>query len=346
MTMNENLLGKCNMEVPDPLETTQGVVPEVYANAIRERKAREEQITTDFKEAEDNLAEFEKETQRTQINVKGTPEMKKMHLDESLFEATEHPDKDALRISTDIRDFMENNDDMLYNEEEYFTYEDRRALSKASSALAAFAEMYADDHLNEAVGKSTDPVYKQAEQIADAIQQFIDDNKELVNDREWFTDKVSLEKAQRAFEDFAVKYAHIMDMGNVTEAVVTDEPKKKTRGKNEVKRPEDYSSADLWLQIYDELDASLENEGEGQQVNRFLKSRKGDRYQYIFPHGDNDIVVGATDPSKFEYAKKVADYYGVTYDEPKEDKNPSTNKYYKWTMVIHIPQDAPPVKKH
>ena len=150
MTMNESILGKCNMEVPDPLAPTQGVVPEVYANAIRERRAREEQITKDFKEAEDNLEEFKKETQRTEIDVKGTPEMKKMHLDESLFEESERPDKEALRISTDIRDFMENNDDILYNEEEYFTYEDRRALSKASSVLAAFAEMYADDHLTEA----------------------------------------------------------------------------------------------------------------------------------------------------------------------------------------------------
>jgi len=145
--------------------------------------------------------------------------------------------------------------------------------------------------------------------------------------------------------DFYHKYSTIMGDGEIFEAVEAP-TKKRTRGANEERWGIDYSDTDLWLQIYDELDASLENEGTGQQVNRFLKPKKGERYQYIYPHGDNDIIVGAMKPEDFAYAKKVADYYGVTYDEPKEDKNPRTNQYYKWTMVIHIPKELEPVEKH
>lgn len=281
--LNEAIIGNCNMEVPEGTVETKGNVPEVYADAINQRRDREKKIADDFKEQDKAIEEFAKESQKTENKPKGTLAMKKLHLSEALFD-------------------------------EVYTPEIK--------------------------------LYRQAMDIADYLGEFM--NKEVFLDNHYFNeeDRTAMGKTFDALNDFAFKYSSIMDDENVFEAVEASEKKKRTRGANEERWGIDYSDTDLWLQIYDELDASLENEGAGQQVNRFLKPKKGERYQYIYPHGENDIVVGAMKPEDFAYAKKVADYYGVTYDEPKEDKNSRTNQYYKWTMVIHIPKEAEPIVKH
>ena len=121
--------------------------------------------------------------------------------------------------------------------------------------------------------------------------------------------------------------------------VATEEPKTRTRGENEVKYQRDYSSEDLWLAVYDELSSEVDNEGSGQQVDKQIKAKRGERYENVYPHGDSDIIIYATKPEEFEFAKKVADHYGVTCREPREDTNPATNGHYKWSMVIEIPED-------
>ena len=280
--LNEAIIGNCNMEVPEGTVDTKGNVPEVYADAINQRRDREKKIADDFKEQDKAIEDFAKESQKTENTPKGTPEMKKLHLSESLFE--------------------------------------------------------------DIVEKSTT---EKAQDAAGSIEEFIN-TVDRTPDIEEFIEKEDVETLRHMIDmlmDFYHKYSTIMGDGEIFEAVEAP-TKKRTRGANEERWGIDYSDTDLWLQIYDELDASLENEGTGQQVNRFLKPKKGERYQYIYPHGDNDIIVGAMKPEDFAYAKKVADYYGVTYDEPKEDKNPRTNQYYKWTMVIHIPKELEPVEKH
>lgn len=279
--LNEAIIGNCNMEVPEGNVETKGNVPEVYADAINQRRTREKKITDDFKGQDKAIEEFAKESQKTENKPKGTPEMKKLHLSESLFED---------------------------------------------------------------VNKS---ITEKAQDAAGSIEEFIN-TVDKTPDIEEFIEKEDIETLRHMIDklmDFYHKYSTIMGDGEIFEAVAAP-TKKRTRGANEERWGIDYSDTDLWLQIYDELDASLENEGAGQQVNRFLKPKKGERYQYIYPHGDNDIIVGAMKPEDFAYAKKVADYYGVTYDEPKEDKNPRTNQYYKWTMVIHIPKELDPIEKH
>lgn len=282
--LNEAIIGNCNMEVPEGNVETKGNVPEVYADAINQRREREKKITDDFKEQDKAIEEFAKESQKTENKPKGTPEMKKLHLSESLFE-----DIDVVEKSI---------------------------TEKAQDAAGSIEEFI------NTVDKTPD------------IEEFIE--KEDIETLRHMIDKLM---------DFYHKYSTIMGDGEIFEAVAAP-TKKRTRGANEERWGIDYSDTDLWLQIYDELDASLENEGAGQQVNRFLKPKRGERYQYIYPHGDNDIIVGAMKPEDFAYAKRVADYYGVTYDEPKEDKNPRTNQYYKWTMVIHIPRELDPIEKH
>lgn len=129
------------------------------------------------------------------------------------------------------------------------------------------------------------------------------------------------------------------DSINEATAVAEPETKKRTRAPNEVKEKGNFSSEDLWLAVYDELSAEVDNEGEGKEVNKQLKARRGERYEKVLPIGDSDIVVYATKPEEFDFAKKVAEYYEVTYDEPKLDKNKATNDYYKYSMRIHIPME-------
>lgn len=129
------------------------------------------------------------------------------------------------------------------------------------------------------------------------------------------------------------------DSINEATAVAEPETKKRTRAPNEIKEKGNFSSEDLWLAVYDELSAEVDNEGEGKEVNKQLKARRGERYEKVLPIGDSDIVVYATKPEEFEFAKKVAEYYEVTYDEPKLDRNKATNDYYKYSMRIHIPVD-------
>ena len=282
--INETFVGNCNMEVPEGNVPTTGTVPEVYADAINDRRKRVEKIEDDMKDQLDVIDDCVADNHDRENEPEGTPDMKKMKLSEELFE----------------------------------------------------------EYIPEV------KLYKKAERIADDIEEFIQYIGDIYLDDGYFDeyDRDAIDKTIDALHDFAQSYSHVMHNEDVFEAKEDDSDKKRSRGKNEVKYGVDYSDTDLWLQVYDELDASLENEGAGQQVNRFLKSRKGDRYQYIFVGpGTNDITVGAETPDKFAYAKKVADYYGVPYDEPKEDKNIRTNKYYKWTMTIHIPEDAEPIKK-
>lgn len=84
--LNEAIIGNCNMEVPEDTVETKGNVPEVYADAINQRRNREKKIADDFKEQDKTIEEFAKESQKTENKPKGTPEMKKLHLSESLFE--------------------------------------------------------------------------------------------------------------------------------------------------------------------------------------------------------------------------------------------------------------------
>lgn len=267
--LDESMLGDCNMEVPEGEVTTTGTVPEVYADAINQRRKHEKDYKEDFKEQDDVTDKFVKEQEKT-VNSK---------LDESLLEAFD------------------------------------------------------------------EKLYKDAENISDSINEFVKKAKTAEQLSE--QDAQRLTKVANQFADFAVRYSTIMDNENLFEAV--EEPpvkKKRTRGPKVVDWAIDISDTDLWLQVYDELDAALGEEGEGKGVHRFMKAKKGERYQYVVPFGDNDIMVAAPNKDDFDFAKRVADYYGVKMEGPFEDRNKRTNEYYKYYVIIRIPKDADPIQPH
>lgn len=180
--------------------------------------------------------------------------------------------------------------------------------------------------------KATKELFKDFDKNAEEFNKDIEKReKEPVKDVG--LKKMKLEES--LFEDY------IPEEETLTEAPAAEpiEKKKRIRTPNVKHYKGDYSSVDLWLAVYDELSSELDNEGNGQEVNKQIKAKKGERYQHVYPvEGSNDLVVYAMTPDRFDFAKRVCDYYGVTHDEPREDKNSMTNEYYKYSMRIHIPE--------
>lgn len=92
---------------------------------------------------------------------------------------------------------------------------------------------------------------------------------------------------------------------------------------------------DLWEKIYSNLATDL-----GNDTNHTVPDiSKGCRYEKMSTDIDGNIVVYATSPDEFDFAKKVADYYQVETSDVKEDKNARTNSYYKYYMTIYVPEE-------
>lgn len=295
-------------------------------NSEIELKEKQEEV---FETQEKTTKEFIEENHDRDTKVVKDDGLKKMKLSESLFEDCEE-DVDTSEI---------------FNEE--FTYDEPTNFGKGHTAplvadytsdITQLVKMLSDGDKDFAL-----PSLKRI------VARIIDNEKQVHNFNKYWTERY---EAAIPFIDNQLSiipqdvYNDIVKNLGLEESVVTEatavaepETKKRTRAPNEVKEKGNFSSEDLWLAVYDELSAEVDNEGEGKEVNKQLKARRGERYEKVLPIGDSDIVVYATKPEEFEFAKKVAEYYEVTYDEPKLDKNKATNDYYKYSMRIHIPME-------
>ena len=96
---------------------------------------------------------------------------------------------------------------------------------------------------------------------------------------------------------------------------------------------------DLWLDIYDELDATTSPQFV-KDMDRKFSAKKGERYNQVLPDQDDPykIWVYGMKPEDFEFARKVADYYGVVMDEPELPGPRET--YYKLRAGIHVDKKA------
>lgn len=159
--LNEAMIGNCNMEVPEGKVDTKGAVPEVYADAINQRRDREKKIADDFKEQDKAIEDFTKESQKTENKIKGTPEMKKLHLSESLFDESFIVDTKIYKQAQDIADYLEEfmNNDVFLNLA-YFDEYDREAMGRTFDALNDFAVRYStimdDENVFEDLNEATD----------------------------------------------------------------------------------------------------------------------------------------------------------------------------------------------
>ena len=332
--LNESLLGNTNMEYPADDIEVKGAVPVDFAAAIDEHQKRVEKNKETFKEFKKKAEEFVEENHNREVKGETTAEMKELKLSESLFEDAAEEGK----FDKYIGQFGSGPCAPI----SHLTYW-KRHLDDAAKHLndERFGEM-AEEEVAEAL-----------DNIKANLQEFIDFNTywtkhyELV--RQAFSQVIENAAVKMGMpeslvaEDVDPDFFEVNEDDILTEApVAVMEPevkKKRTRGPNEKPDIADYSSEDLWYAVYDELSATTDNEGEGKTVNKQLKARRGERYEQVYPHGDTDLIVYAMKPEDFEFAKKVADHYGVVAEEPKEDKNPATNGYYKYSMVIRIPAD-------
>ena len=291
-----------------------GTLNTTETEAINSEIETKEKIEDAFKDQLDATEEFVEDNHNREPKVESSADMKKLHLNEELFNVEKKVIKEAMEFG-----------------------------DPANMGRGACTPLALDYHrmISEYV-KHYGQEEKMTSHIKEALKGFVadlEDNRQTINNfNQYWSERYPL--MMKYIDDQIALIPEEMLAEELEEAVAVAEPKKRTRSPNEVKHQGDYSSEDLWLAVYDELSAEVDNEGEGQQVNKQIKARRGERYEKVLPIGDSDIIVYATKPEEFEFAKRVADHYGVTYDEPKEDKNRSTNDYYKYTMRIHIPMDS------
>ncbi len=285
----------------------------VHAQAERKAsRAQAEEATADQKKAVD---QFDKENQADK-KVPKNAAFKKLHLDESLLEnAEERPEPVRYLwrwMEVGLADAIE---DVYKTDTDYIDL----AYSVKPELIERAVRQYDD--------------------LASLMEEIITCGMKIENA---MAAQQRRRQPQNVEEDVDPDFFE--DDEEVIEEAAVEAPEKPKKGfgfgEREKKERRDYSSEDLWLAVYDELSATTDNEGDGNQVNKQIKAKRGERYEKVFPHGDTDIIIYAPSIEKFAFAKRVADHYGVTYDEPKEDKNKSTNGFYRYSMVIHIPEDG------
>lgn len=347
--LNESLLGNTNMEYPTDDIEVKGAVPVDFAAAIDEHQRRVEKNNETFKEFKKKAEEFVEKNHNREVTRETTAEMKKMHLSEAVDfgDPMEFGRGPCVPIVTDYTRQLQ---------DAVAALEDERTHNLAMKELRIYINQLVDyqqsvDNFNEFWAARYPAVTEHLQkQIAivpkNILNQLLGIKESFVNVDVPITangNRVPFMNGGVKTEDVDPDFFEVNEDDILTEApVAVMEPevkKKRTRGPNEKPDIADYSSEDLWYAVYDELSATTDHEGEGKTVNKQLKARRGERYEHVYPHGDTDLIVYAMKPEDFEFAKKVADHYGVVAEEPKEDRNPTTNGYYKYSMVIRIPAD-------
>ena len=98
--LNESLHKTVSQDLAKDKDIVTAVTPG-YADAIETGKAVETELAKRFKEQQKQTDDFVKDNHKTERKVKGTKEMKKMKLSESLFEdAVEKPERNLFYKST------------------------------------------------------------------------------------------------------------------------------------------------------------------------------------------------------------------------------------------------------
>ena len=318
--------GKANMEVPDYEIKIDGVVPISYATAINDRQDRVEKIDKDFENKNEITNEFIDETQDRYMEKKG--------ITESMEETKlyKRADKLAREIESFIQDITE------INWEDFTTETDIDTLNKAVASLDGFATAYSYIMDNEDVFESKQDVEKIRAEYKRLAAKLEAEGKDIEK-----------EKLEGPLHDLAMKYVDAT-IGSLKEDIDVcpvckknpcicecDELKEATtrnRSKNTKKEDKMYSTDDLWLQVYDDLSSEVENEGPKGEVNKQVDIPRGKRFvgPYAGP-GDYDLTVYGKTMEDLQWAKKVADHYGVDI-KIKKDMNRRTNTYYPYTAIL------------
>lgn len=343
--LNESVLSSIGADI-DKLDVV-GTIDQSFVETAVEQTKRVEHSREALKDFHKNADDFIKTNHNRETKAVKDAGLKKMKLSESIFDNYE-----TVKLHTEDEDIVvspADNKSVSPTINEAIDFGDPTAMGRG--ACAPLANNYTKTIQDCVAALDDERTANLASiQLTRYYSELLDKKNEVENFNAYWTERYP---AMIKFIDDQVALIprNSLNFDDANEsveepliespaAVAEPETKKRARSANEKKYKGDYSSEDLWLAVYDELSAELDNEGSGQQVDKQIKAKKGERYEHVYPvEGSNDIVVYATSPDKFEFAKRVCDYYEVTHDEPKEDRNSTTNEYYKYSMRIHIPED-------
>ena len=302
--VSENFdVGKANMETPNYEIKINGQVPIDYATAINDRQKRIDKIEKDFEKKDKLTDEFIEEQDNRRMNESFNSNL----YDESIF-LTDKLNKFIDRINN------------LEDVDSYISDFDIQKLNDASTILDNFTTAY----------KSGGYQLKESSKA----QQIKKENKELEAKLKSEGKDIEKEKLNGSLNDLTMKYVD-STIDNLKESDEETEQPVKRRGRPKAD-PKDkmFSEDDLWLQVYDDLSSEVDNEGKGKEVNKQVKIPRGKRFigPYAGP-GDYDLTVYGKNMEDLQWAKKVADHYGVDI-EIKKDNNSNTNSYYPYVAIL------------
>lgn len=296
-------VGKANMETPNYEIKINGQVPIDYATAINDRQKRIDKIEKDFEKKDKLTDEFIEEQDNRRMNESFNSNL----YEESIF-LTDKLNKFIDRINN------------LEDVDSYISDFDIQKLNDASTILDNFTTAY----------KSGGYQLKESSKA----QQIKKENKELEAKLKSEGKDIEKEKLNGSLHDLTMKYVD-STIDNLKESDEETEQPVKRRGRPKAD-PKDkmFSEDDLWLQVYDDLSSEVENEGKGKEVNKQVKIPRGKRFigPYAGP-GDYDLTVYGKNMEDLQWAKKVADHYGVDI-EIKKDNNSNTNSYYPYVAIL------------
>ena len=306
-------VGKANMETPNYEIKINGQVPIDYATAINDRQKRVNKIEDDFVEKDNLTDEFIEEQDNRRMNESFNSNL----YDESIF-LTDKLNKFIDRINN------------LEDVDSYISDFDIQKLNDASTILDNFTTAY----------KSGGYPLKESSKAEQIKKEY----KELEAKLKSEGKDIEKEKLNGPLHDLAIKYVDAtIGIKESKEEACPKEVQELQEVEQPVKRrgrpkadPKDkmFSDGDLWLQVYDDLSSEVENEGKGKEVDKQVKIPRGKRFigPYAGP-GDYDLTVYGKNMEDLQWAKKVADHYGVDI-EIKKDNNSNTNSYYPYVAIL------------
>ncbi len=218
--------------------------------------------------------------------------------------------------------------------------------TKGSTTIMPLTKEMKKLKLSEGVFKSVrehyddDPdTYGEIFRVLDNMEHIINYINELSDEEFTYADMKQsydvLEEAMDEFEGYLEELERAERRNNVTEAIA--EPPVRD---NEWKLRDIRNNKDIWSDIYNELCGDIKSL---EAPHRKLGTKPSDRYDSysVAPsHRDDSIRVNADDESQLEFAKEVADTYGVDYRIIEH-----TSRYAPYRYEMRIYPNSPVVNE-
>jgi hypothetical protein len=300
-------------------------IPPVMAAEYKLAKRREKLIKDRFKEQDKLKNSKNAFTGRTDKKIKN---LEKLNLTESFFVPEDLSDQ-AQELADDLAYFLDRTSGMS-NLSDFLDEYDLDNIAKSMEALYFFANNYKAE-LKEDAEEDEELVY-------DWYKKYHPTDYQLDNIRRdvTFKDVYGAYKANKDVEDILVDYT-VKDAWLDSAPVETiinhslelyEESLKE--GKHEEQEP-----LDLWTRVYNELATDI---APSEAKFREVPAPRGSRYNEMATDVNGNIIVYSPTDKDLDFARKVCDHYNCKY-RVKEDTNKKTNAYYKYFMIIEIPEE-------